>query len=268
MSFRKIGEEVTRVIRELPTRPTGPLGKMTTAQLKAKFDQAASAVAAYVCDLIDELQSENAAGEIGFRATAGVNEDTVQKAIENVQRQLQDVALESVPDGSINANKLADSAVTGPKIAGGSVTREKFDSDTWTLVYEKYAVGDIFVTMRAGDPAELLGYGTWSQIRDRFLLAAGVEYTFVGRTGGESVHTLTTDEMPQHEHRFPRQNWYAQDSLYGEQAAYTTYTWDHSDLHAEQACIGPAGTYAPVGGGLPHNNMPPFMVVAMWIRIA
>lgn len=128
-----------------------------------------------------------------------------------------------------------------------------------------YPVGSVYISVSDTPPGKLFG-GEWERIKGRFLLATGDAYA-AGQTGGEPEHTLTEAEMPQHEHRFPRPNWYAQDSLYGGQAVYTTYTWDHSDLHAEQACIGPAGVYAPVGGSLPHNNMPPYYVVNMWKRV-
>ena len=43
------------------------------------------------------------------------------------------------------------------------------------------------MSVNATNPAELFG-GTWEQIKDRFLLAAGDAYA-AGSTGGEATHT-------------------------------------------------------------------------------
>ena len=43
-------------------------------------------------------------------------------------------------------------------------------------------------------PASFIG-GTWEQIKDRFILAAGDTYA-AESTGGEETHTLTENELP------------------------------------------------------------------------
>ena len=66
-----------------------------------------------------------------------------------------------------------------------------------------YPVGAIYISVNSINPATLFGFGTWNQIEDRFLLAAGPTYT-AGSTGGEAEHTLTELEMPAHDHDFDR----------------------------------------------------------------
>ena len=51
---------------------------------------------------------------------------------------------------------------------------------------ETYAVGDIYITKRAGDPSTLLGYGTWSLVGNGRLLMSS---DAAGQTGGSSTHT-------------------------------------------------------------------------------
>lgn len=63
-----------------------------------------------------------------------------------------------------------------------------------------YPVGSIYMSVASASPATLFG-GTWEQLKDRFLLGAGDSYT-AGDTGGSASHTLTTDEMPSHNHTF------------------------------------------------------------------
>lgn len=79
-----------------------------------------------------------------------------------------------------------------------------------------YPVGSIYMSVNSASPATLFG-GEWTQLKDRFLLGAGdtyeagntggsasVSYTPVGTNSGGAVgsHTLTTDEIPSHNHTF------------------------------------------------------------------
>lgn len=115
-----------------------------------------------------------------------------------------------------------------------------------------YPVGSIYMSVNSVSPATLFG-GTWEQLEDRFLLAAGQTYT-AGDTGGEATHTLTVDEMPSHTH--------GQRSRYSaSNGSYTpAFPWV-SDNGTERQ----AKTMA-TGGDQPHNNMPPYLAVYMWKR--
>lgn len=116
-----------------------------------------------------------------------------------------------------------------------------------------YPVGSIYMSLSPTNPSTLFG-GTWVQIKDTFLLAAGSTYK-AGSSGGEASHKLTIAEMPSHDH--------ALDVRYnaGSGSAYIV------DV------VGPAkhglayGTET-TGGGQPHNNMPPYYTVYMWRRTA
>lgn len=67
-----------------------------------------------------------------------------------------------------------------------------------------YPVGSIYWTGKApddgGDPNVLFG-GTWVQIKGKFIWAKGDGDT-LNATGGEKTHTLTTSEIPSHNHSF------------------------------------------------------------------
>lgn len=63
-----------------------------------------------------------------------------------------------------------------------------------------YPVGSIYQSMSATSPADFIG-GTWTKIKT-FLYGADT----AKETGGEATHTLTTDEMPKHNHRTINQN--------------------------------------------------------------
>lgn len=64
-----------------------------------------------------------------------------------------------------------------------------------------HPVGSLYWTSVNENPATTFGGGTWVQIKDRFILAAGDTYT-AGNTGGSATVTLTTAQMPNHTHTF------------------------------------------------------------------
>lgn len=66
------------------------------------------------------------------------------------------------------------------------------------LLNVAYPVGSIYMSVNSTSPSSLFG-GTWVQLKDRFLLAAGDSYA-AGTTGGEASHILSTGELPSHAH--------------------------------------------------------------------
>lgn len=119
-----------------------------------------------------------------------------------------------------------------------------------------FPVGAIYISTTDVNPATFLG-GTWERIKDTFLLASGDIYAN-GTTGGEATHTLTENEMPSHKHK----NYVGQGDGGGTysdnlpQSAWTNKTyWNYYETDA-------------VGGGQPHNNMPPYLAVYIWKRTA
>ena len=119
-----------------------------------------------------------------------------------------------------------------------------------------YPVGSIYLSVNDTNPGTFIG-GTWEQIKDRFLLAAGDNYA-VGSTGGEAQHTLTVDEMPEHSHS-QRLEWsnYTGYGIPGEVTSPNVHARVDADINTGSA-----------GGSQPHNNMPPYLAVYMWVRTA
>lgn len=115
-----------------------------------------------------------------------------------------------------------------------------------------YPVGSIYISVVSTNPTTLFG-GTWQQLQDRFLLGAGSTYAN-GATGGEATHTLTIDEIPNHNHGIYT-TIFAQ--LSGNNIAKSGSTSGSSTKYTDN-----------VGGGEAHNNMPPYLVVYMWKRTA
>lgn len=117
-----------------------------------------------------------------------------------------------------------------------------------------YPVGAVYISANSTSPASLFG-GTWEQLKDRFLLGAGDSYA-AGSNGGEATHTLTVNEMPSHKHVMQLKGYLNPNAGEG--------NWQYS-----LSAIGTVDVHtASTGGGNPHNNMPPYLAVYMWKRVA
>lgn len=131
--------------------------------------------------------------------------------------------------------------------------KKKLDATSGSAI-AAYPVGAVYISVNSTDPGELFG-GTWTRLKDRFLLSAGNTYT-AGSTGGEARHTLTVNEMPSHNHDL---------KIVGNREVHrnipaTTTEW---------------GYYQNIGDGIDnkggsqaHNNMPPYLTVYMWKRVS
>lgn len=121
-------------------------------------------------------------------------------------------------------------------------------------IYNLYPVGSIYMSVNSTNPSNYFG-GTWEQIKDTFLLACGDTYAN-GATGGEAEHTLKVEEMPRHKHTA----WTAQ----GGSWARETVSCGNKTAHNEADY----GSIDYAGGNQPHNNMPPYLAVYIWKRVA
>ena len=118
-----------------------------------------------------------------------------------------------------------------------------------------YPIGSIFLAVSNINPASIFG-GTWTQIKDRFLLCAGDTYS-AGSTGGEATHKLTVSEMPSHNHEAV--------STSGSDRGLALYPFSMITQNYRTA---DANVIRPTGGNQAHNNMPPYLTVYAWKRVA
>ena len=131
-----------------------------------------------------------------------------------------------------------------------------------------YPVGSFYISAESTSPASLFG-GTWEQIKDTFLLAAGDTYA-AGATGGAATHTLTVNQMPSHRHLMQ----YSTDG--GETFATMNIGRDGSSANEKyggvsNAVMGFASYQTQIGytgGGAAHNNMPPYLAAYIWTRVS
>lgn len=124
-----------------------------------------------------------------------------------------------------------------------------------------YPVGSVYISASATSPASFMG-GTWEQLKDRFLVGAGSTYAN-GATGGEATHTLTVNEMPSHGHEIAFDD--SESSPIGKASGTANGVYPSGGWVSGRAWTLNAKSS---GGSQPHNNMPPYLAVNMWKRIA
>lgn len=129
-----------------------------------------------------------------------------------------------------------------------------------------YPVGAVYISMNNTSPATLFG-GSWTKVEGKFLLGTSSAYPS-GSSGGEETHTLTVNEMPSHLH---------DGIFYSETQGATSGSnigLNNGTAGYKLSWTGSAGTANTeihtnlAGGGASHNNMPPYLAVNMWYRVA
>lgn len=165
---------------------------------------------------------------------------------------------------------------------GGNIYRQTFDDgsasefvapkgekgDAEAVDYLKaYPVGAIYLSANATSPASLFG-GTWTEIKDRFLLAAGDTYA-AGVTGGSADAIIA-----EHDHFIFGRDAGATATDYVSGRCYVTtyvstgdrpYTLKQSANQTDQPINGVTSKTGVSGVG---KNMPPYLTVYMWKRTA
>lgn len=154
-----------------------------------------------------------------------------------------------------------------------------------------YPVGSIYMSVNNVSPQTFLG-GTWTSINGRFLLGAGAntantDNTYgslaanqinrsVNEQGGEVKHSLTTTEMPSHNHTIDHTHDTAKTAnssimalSYGSSNSYNGIGGKSFSTSTRDVVVPKySGNSGSTGSGVAHNNMPPYLAVYMWKRTA
>ena len=160
-------------------------------------------------------------------------------------------------------NQVIANATSTDKYVSAKALNETIDA----LLQNIFPVGYILTTFNEQDYSDYLGM-TWEKLDNTFLYADG-RYS-VGDFGGEEKHVLTEREMPIHSH-----DGIVTDHLknthrmtYGNAAGRNSGSAAFWQVEATTTHNERTAYTVTSGGGLEHNNMPPFTVVRMWQRIS
>lgn len=121
-----------------------------------------------------------------------------------------------------------------------------------------YPVKSVVVRFDDVSPASLFG-GTWTRLESVFLWAAPAD-SALGEIDGEATHQLTVDEMPSHNHVLSNGTIVYVNG--GAKKLDSSGNSTAADLNTNYGY-----TTKSTGGSAAHNNMPPYITVAIWVRI-
>ena len=190
--------------------------------------------------------ANSAAAAANSAAAAEATADTIEPRIAAATKDATAEAKAAATNAANSATAARNSA-TEAKQAAASVP------SLLDILKAVYPVGAFYISATATSPRTVFGFGTWTQIKDRFILAAGDTYP-AASSGGEATVTLTINEMPAHNHGLKMckgtGNFYSPPWGDGVEEAY------------------PTTVVQSAGGGQAHNNMPPYLVAYIWQRIA
>lgn len=166
------------------------------------FYEFATSSAAYVEDLADYLADvERTAGQQSGIARAELNNRALRQGsamAAAIGSFMTAQGYDALDDGD-TATRAADfaaavAALIQPNIAS-AVNAAKLD-----VLQRVFPVGSIYTSYNINtDPAQLLGFGTWTAVQGRVLLSASSAYP-AGSTGGAATHAITVAELPSHSH--------------------------------------------------------------------
>lgn len=230
------------------------------------------------------------AGESAASADASASSASAAAISEaNAKKYSEEAGAKANTDKTLSIeNAPADAKATGDALAGKADKSTVQDESGNAIFYSKAEVEakikEILAAQREEDlarikywasddptsPASFIG-GTWEQIKDCFILAAGDTYA-AGSTGGEAKHSLTNLENGPHSHEvvaFGNDDWYYKTSNpvgIKFQTQYHTLINDISIVGTADESAGYLATNSS-GTGQPHNNMPPYTATYIWRRV-
>jgi len=155
----------------------------------------------------------------------------------------------------------ASSSTNTTQVATTAFVQTKVASVDLSTVYP---VGSIYMNASSStNPTTLLGFGQWASFgAGRVLVgytSGDSDFNAGEKPGGSKTHTLTTNEMPSHNHSASGggSNTDGGNGNYGSGgvAMYnnTSWTWNNISIGS-------------TGGGASHNNLQPYITVYMWKR--
>lgn len=150
----------------------------------------------------------------------------------------------SVPTGSIFPFAGA-TAPSGYLICDGAAISRTTYSDLFSLLSTTYGAGDGSTTFNIPNLKGKVPVG---------LDSTDTDFDTLGETGGEKTNTLTINEIPAHNHNL---------SVQGGNTTSYGFTYDYSN---EKRMYNGTDVIGETGGGQPHNNLQPYIVLNYIIK--
>lgn len=175
------------------------------------------------------------------KTALNINPDVnaVNKCQATDMNEIKSVVNNNTPVGSINLY-AGSSAPTGWLICDGSAVSRTTYADLFDVIGTTYGSGDGSTTFNIPNLKGNVPVGLDSNDTD---------FDTLGETGGEKEHTLTTDEMPSHNHEI---------TIHRTAGAGTMVAQSSG---TGGSVTGSSWVIGNTGGGDAHNNLQPYIVL-------
>lgn len=234
---------------------------LARAQAEAARTKAQNAAASAAISETNVKASESATQKSAEEAAASAEEAAASAALAGT-RASTDKTL-SVEDAPADAKKVGDALAA-------RYTKEEvqklIEDSLASYRAEDYAKIKFWASDDPTSPASFIG-GTWERIEGKFILGASDAYP-AGSTGGEAEVTLIEDQLPVIDGTWmcPVPNNHADSAVTGH-----AYGYDHNTSLPSWWGSGSDGIrwgYGyKFGGGMSHNNLPPYYSMYIWRRV-
>lgn len=146
--------------------------------------------------------------------------------------------------------------------ANNSITSDNVD---WATLGNKiFPIGTVLTYYDTSDHSDFLGL-TWARFAAGCMVvgydSSDSDFSTIGNTGGEKTHKLIKEEMPKHKHNVTT-------ALLHSDGQILNTEYINANLAAGQCRKRYYNIEDEMGGNQPHNNMPPYIVAALWRRTA
>lgn len=194
-------------------------------------------------------------------SAAQTTNNTGRQYIKNITFDIYGHA-ESTESGSERTDSQIINIVGAALVPGENISIETDTPDKIKINYDlaseilesAYPVGSIYISVNSTSPESTFG-GSWERFAEgRCLIgldSTDSDFNNISETGGFKTHTLTVNEMPAHNHGATPEF----DNASSRGTLSSNFSLDGSNI-------------INTGGGAAHNNMQPYIVVAMWKRTA
>ena len=256
-----------------------------------------------LCSDLDVSKSLNTTANINFYDTSQYSNKTDTNKTITLSSDGNASGIKTLSSTNIiNSNKITTKDITNTNIietkdinisnAFKITNKDNIKINDTKLFDLIYPIGSIYTSTNLTSPATLFG-GTWEQIKDKFLYTASSDST---KTGGASTVTLTTENMPSHNHTFSGnsmqgtinalvryddsdQGNYETSGVFSNTNKSGGHTWKGKDGGGAKMTIKfsatPSGSISHTGGDKnnwnktkPFSIMPPYYKVYCWRRTA
>jgi microcystin-dependent protein len=299
VAFTKITKDMNILVglSDMPNADDG----LSADLLKAKFDEAGISIKDYINNtLVEELMGENASESIGAKAISGVAGENIYAQISDLKNQLNETVVGALPDNSITSAKLQNNVITNEKLAsdvsallallsntsvptgtilpfggsvapanavlcdGSAVSRTTY-AKLFSVIGTTYGVGDGSTTFHVPNLKGKIPVG---------LNSLESEFNYLGKSGGEKSHILSSLEMPSHSHTASGSaagghnhnvtlDYYTNNTTGG--SIHYVHPTSGSGQVSKVTSAGGEHTHSisvgNSGGGSAHNNIQPYLTV-------